>query len=317
MHHLISVIVPIYNAEKYLRYCLDTILAQTFSDFELLLIDDGSKDNSGKICDEYAGQDTRVKVFHKENGGVSSARNFGIHNATGKWLVFVDADDWIDQDYLECLYPKNENELVCCSFVLNDETEESSWNVFLSNCENTIQALDNNLTKFAFCSVCCKVFNTAIAQDNNVLFREQISQGEDGLFVLDYLCAAHLDIRTLSKAAYHYRYDYKDRTTYKAFPKEQAYTLMDLLSDRLDKIQATYGCANIGYLKSEMICSQAYNIYRTIKDSEQDVITKIHGYVNLLKNKNMRNLLANKKYLRRKHRGLCLYYLMRVVCVFL
>lgn len=92
----ISVIVPVYNVEKYLRRCIDSILAQTFTDFELLLIDDGSKDSSGEICDEYAGKDERVRVFHKDNGGVSSARNLGLDNAKGEWIWFVDSDDVIN-----------------------------------------------------------------------------------------------------------------------------------------------------------------------------------------------------------------------------
>ena len=90
----ISVIVPIYNAEKFLHRCIDSILAQSFTDFELLLIDDGSNDNSGKICDDYAQKDNRIKVFHKKNGGVSSARNIGLENAIGEWIAFCDADDW-------------------------------------------------------------------------------------------------------------------------------------------------------------------------------------------------------------------------------
>lgn len=96
----ISVIVPVYNTEKYLNRCIDSILAQTFTDFELLLIDDGSKDNSGTICDEYAAKDSRVRVFHKENGGVSSARKLGLDNAQGEWITFVDSDDRIDVSYL-------------------------------------------------------------------------------------------------------------------------------------------------------------------------------------------------------------------------
>lgn len=99
----ISVIVPVYNTEKYLHRCIDSILAQTFTDFELLLIDDGSKDNSGAICDEYAAKDQRVRVFHKKNGGVSSARNLGLNNAKGKWITFVDADDYVKSEYLSNL----------------------------------------------------------------------------------------------------------------------------------------------------------------------------------------------------------------------
>ena len=100
----ISVIVPVYNTEKYLHRCVDSILAQTFTDFELLLIDDGSTDSSGAICDEYAQKDSRVRVFHKENGGVSSARNLGLDKAKGKWVTFVDSDDWIKESFLNKLY---------------------------------------------------------------------------------------------------------------------------------------------------------------------------------------------------------------------
>lgn len=97
----ISVIVPVYNVEKYLTQCIESILSQTYQEFELLLIDDGSEDNSGSICDHYSNIDSRVHVFHKENGGVSSARNMGIEHAKGEWVCFVDSDDWIDKDTFE------------------------------------------------------------------------------------------------------------------------------------------------------------------------------------------------------------------------
>lgn len=97
----ISVIVPVYNVEKYLRRCIDSILAQTFSDFELLLIDDGSKDRSGDICDEYALKDQRIKVFHNSNQGASAARNFGLSKAKGEYVSFIDSDDWMESTYYE------------------------------------------------------------------------------------------------------------------------------------------------------------------------------------------------------------------------
>lgn len=97
----ISVIVPVYKAEAYLHRCVDSILAQTFQDFEVLLVDDGSPDRSGEICEEYARKDSRVRVFHKENGGVSSARNMGLDNARGEYVCFVDSDDWINQKMFE------------------------------------------------------------------------------------------------------------------------------------------------------------------------------------------------------------------------
>ncbi len=99
----ISIIIPVYNVEHYLRQCIDSVLAQTYTDFEVLLINDGSTDSSGLICDEYAARDSRIKVFHKENGGVSSARNLGLDNAQGEWIAFVDSDDEINNEYLSDL----------------------------------------------------------------------------------------------------------------------------------------------------------------------------------------------------------------------
>ena len=106
----ISVIAPVYNVEKYLPRCIDSILAQTFTDFELLLIDDGSKDHSREICDEYAKKDSRIRVFHKENGGVSSARNLGLDNVKGEWITFVDSDDYLKMEFLSNL-TKYDNKL--------------------------------------------------------------------------------------------------------------------------------------------------------------------------------------------------------------
>ena len=104
MHEdLVSIIVPVYNVENYLRECIDSIVAQAYRNIEVILIDDGSKDSSGKICDEYADKDNRVKVIHKENGGLSEARNSGLEIASGDWIAFVDSDDYIDSDMYEIL----------------------------------------------------------------------------------------------------------------------------------------------------------------------------------------------------------------------
>ena len=101
---LISVIVPVYNVEKYLSKCIDSIIAQTYTNLEILLVDDGAKDSSGAICDEYAQRDSRIRVIHKENGGLSDARNRGIEEARGEYLGFIDSDDYIDPDMYEVLY---------------------------------------------------------------------------------------------------------------------------------------------------------------------------------------------------------------------
>ncbi len=104
MNELISVILPIYNVSQYLKRCVDSVMTQTYKNIEIILVDDGSTDDSGIICDEYAKVDSRIKVIHKQNGGLSSARNAGIDEAKGEYLTFIDSDDYVDEDYVEFLY---------------------------------------------------------------------------------------------------------------------------------------------------------------------------------------------------------------------
>lgn len=153
----ISVIVPVYNVEKYLNRCIDSILAQTFTDFELILVDDGSPDNCGKICDEYAEKDERIHVIHKENGGLSDARNVGIDWAFAKsnseWITFIDSDDWIHPRYLETLYDAVKStgcEISICAYEEttggNPEVDESQLEAEIVNtedffCEHNVNAV--------------------------------------------------------------------------------------------------------------------------------------------------------------------------------
>ncbi|MFS0861494.1 glycosyltransferase family 2 protein [Fredinandcohnia sp. 179-A 10B2 NHS] len=122
MNPKISIIVPVYKVEKYLQKCVDSILTQTFKDFELILINDGSPDNCGDICDEFANMDSRVKVIHKENGGQASARNRGLDIARGDYIGFVDSDDWIEPDMYEILYSicqENKCDIANCSSIIH------------------------------------------------------------------------------------------------------------------------------------------------------------------------------------------------------
>ena len=108
MKKLVSIIVPVFNVEKYLRQCLDSILGQTFNQFEVIIVNDGSTDNSGAICQEYEARDNRIVYLEKENGGVSEARNLGLDFATSEYIIFIDSDDWIEPTYVEVLYEKIE-----------------------------------------------------------------------------------------------------------------------------------------------------------------------------------------------------------------
>lgn len=127
---LISVIVPAYGVEKYIEKCLDSIINQTYRNIEIILIDDGSKDSSGEICDNYAKLDSRIKVYHKENGGLSDARNYGIERATGEYLTFIDSDDYVDLDYIEFMYNlvKKGYKLALCSLHVVYTSNGKIWN---------------------------------------------------------------------------------------------------------------------------------------------------------------------------------------------
>ena len=131
----VSIIVPVYQVENYLHKCVDSILAQTFTDFELILVDDGSKDRSGQICDEYAEMDERVTVIHKENSGPSDTRNRGIEQAAGNYFMFVDSDDYIAPTMVECLYQsilKENADIAACNFLYffeDDRNQDFSTNI--------------------------------------------------------------------------------------------------------------------------------------------------------------------------------------------
>lgn len=181
----ISIIVPVYNVEQYLPRCIDSILNQFFTDFELLLIDDGSKDRSGAICDKYADKDDRIRVFHKENGGVSSARNVGLDNARGEWLSFIDGDDEITEGYF------------------NIRQEHEGVNVIIKpycvvNADGRVICHNNELNILTERE---KIFRYYVRQRNNALwdkiikrktvgtqrFNTNVSIGEDFLFFLSVL----------------------------------------------------------------------------------------------------------------------------------
>lgn len=185
----ISVIIPVYNAESTLRRCVDSVLAQTFTEFECLLINDGSKDKSGEICDEYAARDSRIRVFHKENGGVSSARNVGLDNATGEWIAFVDSDDWVGEKYLESFSEYLDADLLIGGYlrVKNNEMVNDNYWDFLPgglyySCE---KILEDNLSFLIFRVPWAKLFKRSIAE--NLKFDNKIRVGEDSLYVLEYL----------------------------------------------------------------------------------------------------------------------------------
>ena len=188
----ISIIVPIYNVEHYLRSCIESIISQSYSDWELLLIDDGSPDRSGEICDEYAKNDDRIRVFHKKNGGVSSARNLGLDKAQGEWVTFIDADDYILPDFIKGLYkPISNGKRVdfvhggCCN-VKNGEivSVNQSYQNYIGDNPGYVFQKFRGLTVSKLFSL----ENVNCGADGRPLrFDEKMKIAEDMAFTMDYL----------------------------------------------------------------------------------------------------------------------------------
>lgn len=201
----ISVIIPVYNAEKYLHQCIDSVLNQKFTDFEILLINDGSKDRSGEICDEYAKKDKRIKVFHKENGGVSSARNLGLDNAKGEWITFVDSDDWIGENYFQILENDINEEIdwVLINLIKSYDKHQTLITKFINNKLIKSDFLEFHSIYPDYFGPTAKFYKNSFIK-NIISFDKNLSYGEDTLFNLDYLSNCN-KIITLERANYFYR----------------------------------------------------------------------------------------------------------------
>ncbi len=184
-NELISVIIPIYNVEKYLEKCIESIINQTYKNLEIILVDDGSKDKSDEICDEYAKKDNRIKVIHKENSGVSSARNVGIENSKGEYISFVDSDDWLEKDFIEKLHniiKENNSDLAQSGYyrVVGENKEKINSTENIENIDKNeflIRVLSPQ-TGFGLCHM--KLIKKKIIGD--IRFNENLKAGEDALF---------------------------------------------------------------------------------------------------------------------------------------
>lgn len=207
----ISIIVPVYNVEAYLPQCLDSVTAQTYKDWECMLVDDGSKDGSGKICDEYAQKDRRFSVIHKPNGGVCSARNIGIEQAKGEWIYFSDADDTLEKDALEILYMGVNKDI---SLIMGGYTKVSEAGAILETQESEIRkeihaddAIKElyNPSNYSYQGyLWCKLLRLDLIKKNNLIFNEHIYFNEDRLFLIQYLCRMPGDVLYFTKPVYNY-----------------------------------------------------------------------------------------------------------------
>lgn len=285
----ISVIVPVYNTEKYLHSCIDSIIAQTFTDFELLLIDDGSKDNSGKICDEYVARDPRIRVFHKENGGVSSARNLGLDNAKGEWISFVDADDRIKSDYLCSMMGVSDADLIMSSFEIINHIEE--WD----NCVKDTRFVRNELKFFierfvetaTLCSPWCKLFRKNLIGD--LRFDNNVSFSEDTIFVFKYLCNIH-SVRVVENWGYQYRRGVEESLSVKLLSIEQYCYIIQEYSKSLKLLEKEFDYDGL-YTRIHNNSNQFRKCIVAIRKSNKSLFNKYNDFRHLINDENIQEIL--------------------------
>ena len=211
---MISIIIPVYNADQWLRRCIESCINQTYKDIEIILVDDGSSDTCPQICDEYEKKDKRVVVFHKSNGGVSSSRNMGISKAKGDYIFFVDSDDWLEKNALEIILKyqvKADYDLVVCNHIVHYDDLSTKLNILD---EKTI-IFEEEYAEYLLKTVSFlrtpwgKLYKANIVKTHNVLFDRNMTLGEDTLFNYSYSKYVK-SIRILSND---YLYNYQEITS--------------------------------------------------------------------------------------------------------
>lgn len=238
----ISVIVSVYNVEKFIKRCLDSIINQTMNDLEIILVNDGSTDNSGKICDEYAQLDNRITVIHKENGGVSSARNTGLDVATGEWIAFVDSDDYIEKDMYEVLYKTaiEKNVDICACFfkyltvdnkILFNPTQEQ---LDMNGKYNSKEFLELIYKDEYMNGICVATWNKIYKKNifDNLRFKTKIYEDDE---LVNQIYIQDIDIFVLNKGFYIYVQNLSSLTNTKFSRKKLVF--IDILYDRLNLLK--------------------------------------------------------------------------------
>lgn len=295
MHPIISVIVPVYKAEKYLHRCVDSILAQSYTDFELLLINDGSPDNCGAICDEYAIKDARVRVFHKKNGGVSSARNLGLDNAQGDWIAFVDSDDYVHVDYLKDLYALCDADLVVGSYQMVGT--DNPINGVIPTETYLRDGLKDALLLYGetgnFRGAMCKMYKREVVHQYNIRYDENMSASEDWLFALEYI--KHIDkIKTLDKPYYYYEQENSDGLSKNVRNFDSYFYAMEQFSTKVGELEECLNVQGLNFIFLDTVRIYIRRQVHYLYYSSESVREKIKRIKTLLNSPYVRIVLKDK-----------------------
>lgn len=261
---LVSIIIPVYNREKTLDYCLNSVLQQNMCDFEVIIIDDGSTDNSADICRNYTLKDNRIHYFYKENNGVSSARNLGISKAQGQWITFVDSDDYIMPYHLDITMEADSK----CDQILTElghETQDNVISGFLiadNECKTKVYSGNKKVLTYLFdkrnpyknkiCFCTTRFFKTALIKQHQMKFREDLSLDEDLLFAMEYQLYSQ-------KLLYKNVYSYKEVDS--SFTRAQLTCRLRSPEDLLNIFKANYNMFLKLYQHSQLECVKDYGVY--------------------------------------------------------
>ena len=242
---LLSIIVPVYNVEKYLKESVNSIIRQKFTDFELLLVDDGSSDKSGSLCEELAAEDARIRVIHQSNSGPSAARNRGLKEAKGKFITFIDSDDVVDENYLSNFrYDENldfEIQGLTLNYIGNENNnrEIKPHSTHIAPIKDIYSEAElNRLSR----GPCVKLFKISIIKANKIEFPEGIRFGEDAIFVKRYLQYCNGYGRSICSADYYYNhFPNQQSLTTKRHPGEMMYNVAYLDYRLFKRLEEKWG----------------------------------------------------------------------------
>lgn len=319
---MLSVIIPVYNAEKFLVKCVDSVVGQTYKDTEILLIDDGSKDNSPAMCDEYAQKYKNIRVFHKPNGGATSAYMLGIRECHGDFVTFVDSDDWLEPDMYESMMPyfeDNEINMVFCGYdkVSEKETEIIKFGIQSGVCDRTsLYSFFNKPNEEAVSvSRWNKIFRTQDIRELLPYLDEQIRFAEDNLFCLAFMIKFFKKGYFVDKIMYHYYFNDKSVSTNMNESK------IDQLNKAHSKLLEIDDKKEYVKLINAMYIEFVFRIFRTVIPSNMKYSEKIKQMKYVLNSKNFADAKDNcvwncynakqklKKFLV-KHKMARTYYLL-------
>lgn len=296
---IVSIIIPVYNAQQYIAKCIDSVISQSYINWELILVDDGCTDKSGEICDKYAQKDKRIRVFHKKNGGVSSARNTGILEAVGDWIYFIDSDDFIDFDTLSKSIIKINTEYP--DLIVHGLVNDYIYNG--KSCSLPYKTIEDNdykeiiefTDKYGLLKgPVCKLFRHSIVKENKLFFDESICYGEDTKFSFEYLQKCK-SIAFVPEHFYHYCFRIEGSLTKRSYPYLSWHNTARMLLELRLPIMKQFSMPDsyFQYIRFEYIS----HIIRAVYSMYKDGVSKLDRLKYL-------NKLHNDIYLRNPHKDL-------------